>query len=289
MLIKTYKKIIDENLRKYLKPSYPQILFESMAYTTLLDGKRLRPILVLESCRIFSGHYEIAIPTACALEMLHAQSLIFDDLPCMDNDEIRRHKPSNHVVFGEATALMAGDALITHAPLIIIENTKAKTDIVLKIIKEYCKAAGAYGIVGGQVVDIISENKKIDNKTLNYIHKHKTGALFEFAVKAGSILGGASEKQLNKMEKFGEIFGKAFQIYDDILDEISNTDELGKTAGKDKTSGKSTYVSLYGLEKAKKDLAFLLNEAYAILDYANVKSDVIYEILASVKDKIKLY
>lgn len=286
--MKTYKKIIDDNLKKFLKPSFPQILFESMAYTTLLDGKRLRPVMVLECCRIFSGDYNIAIPTACALEMLHAQSLIFDDLPCMDNDDIRRHKPSNHKVYGEATALMAGDALITHAPLIIIENTKTNPATVLEIIKEYCIAAGAYGIVGGQVADIMSENKKINADTLNFIHKHKTGALFEFAVKAGSILGGASEEQLEKMKKFGEIFGKAFQICDDILDEISDTMELGKTAGKDKATGKATYVSLYGIEKAKEDLTFLLNEAYGILENANVKSNVLYEILASVKNKAKI-
>jgi len=286
--MKTYKNIIDEKLKQYLQPQKPKELYEAMAYTVLLDGKRLRPVFVLEFCKIFSGNFEKAIPTACALEMLHAQSLIYDDLPCMDNDDIRRHKPANHKVFGEAMALMAGDALISFAPSVIIENTEADAQTVLTIVKEFLDAAGAKGIVGGQVADMASENKNISAEELDFIQKYKTATLFEFAAKAGAILGGANEAQTLAAQKFGAIFGKAFQIYDDILDEISTPEEIGKTTGKDKKAGKATYVSIWGLEKAKKDLRFLLNEACDILEEARIKSGIFNEIIASVRTKIGL-
>ncbi len=277
---------INTALDKYMKIEYPEDIFKSMKYTTTLPGKRLRPVMCLEACRIFGGNIEDAMPTACAIEMLHAQSLIHDDLPCMDNDDFRRGKPSNHKVFGEAIATLAGDALLSYGPQVIIENSKnIPAERVLKVLNEYMKAAGVYGIIAGQVADIENEKAKIkDAKTLEYIHTHKTADLFRLALKAGAIIAGADEKALDEMNDFANKFGLAFQIYDDILDEISTFEELGKTVGKDKASDKLTYVSLYGLEEAEKKLNSLFVEVYDIIDKYN--SEVFRNIVDNMKSKI---
>lgn len=277
---------INTALDKYMKIEYPEDIFKSMKYTTTLPGKRLRPMMCLEACRIFGGNMEDAMPTACAIEMLHAQSLIHDDLPCMDNDDFRRGKPSNHKVFGEAIATLAGDALLSYGPQVIIENSKnIPAERVLKVLNEYMKAAGVYGIIAGQVADIENEKAKVkDAKTLEYIHTHKTADLFRLALKAGAIIAGADEKALDEMNTFANKFGLAFQIYDDILDEISTFEELGKTVGKDKASDKLTYVSLYGLEEAEKKLNSLFVEIYDIIDKYN--SEVFRNIVDNMKSKI---
>lgn len=277
---------INTALDKYMKIEYPEDIFKSMKYTTTLPGKRLRPVMCLEACRIFGGNMEDAMPTACAIEMLHAQSLIHDDLPCMDNDDFRRGKPSNHKVFGEAIATLAGDALLSYGPQVIIENSKnIPAERVLKVLNEYMKAAGVYGIIAGQVADIENEKAKVkDAKTLEYIHTHKTADLFRLALKAGAIIAGADEKALDEMNDFANKFGLAFQIYDDILDEISTFEELGKTVGKDKASDKLTYVSLYGLEEAEKKLNSLFVEVYDIIDKCN--SEVFRSIVDNMKSKI---
>ena len=277
---------INTALNKYMKIEYPEDIFKSMKYTTTLPGKRLRPVMCLEACRIFGGNMEDAMPTACAIEMLHAQSLIHDDLHCMDNDDFRRGKPSNHKVFGEAIATLAGDALLSYGPQVIIENSKnIPAERVLKVLNEYMKAAGVYGIIAGQVVDIENEKAKVkDAKTLEYIHTHKTADLFRLALKAGAIIAGADEKALDEMNDFANKFGLAFQIYDDILDEISTFEELGKTVGKDKASDKLTYVSLYGLEEAEKKLNSLFVEIYDIIDKYN--SEVFRNIVDNMKSKI---
>ena len=277
---------INTALDKYMKIEYPEDIFKSMKYTTTLPGKRLRPVMCLEACRIFGGNMEDAMPTACAIEMLHAQSLIHDDLPCMDNDDFRRGKPSNHKVFGEAIATLAGDALLSYGPQVIIENSKnIPAERVLKVLNEYMKAAGVYGIIAGQVADIENEKAKVkDAKTLEYIHTHKTADLFRLALKAGAIIAGADEKALDEMNDFANKFGLAFQIYDDILDEISTFEELGKTVGKDKASDKLTYVSLYGLEEAEKKLNSLFVEVYDIIDKYN--SEVFRSIVDNMKSKI---
>ena len=277
---------INTALDKYMKIEYPEDIFKSMKYTTTLPGKRLRPVMCLEACRIFGGNMEDAMPTACAIEMLHAQSLIHDDLPCMDNDDFRRGKPSNHKVFGEAIATLAGDALLSYGPQVIIENSKnIPAERVLKVLNEYMKAAGVYGIIAGQVADIENEKAKVkDAKTLEYIHTHKTADLFRLALKAGVIIAGADEKALDEMNDFANKFGLAFQIYDDILDEISTFEELGKTVGKDKASDKLTYVSLYGLEEAEKKLNSLFVEIYDIIDKYN--SEVFRNIVDNMKSKI---
>jgi len=293
-MISEYKRIIEENLEKYFdealqNPEYKLFkdVIESMKYTTCLGGKRLRAIFCLEACRIFSGSYEVAIPTACAIEMLHAQSLIHDDLPCMDNDDLRRGKPSNHKVYGEAVATLAGDALISFGPQIIIEKTPKtiSPDKIVKLLYEYSHAAGAFGIVGGQTADIEAENRQeaIGLEHLNFIHKYKTGALFKFSLVSGAILGGADEKQIETIKKFGEKFGLAFQIKDDILDVTSTTEIMGKTTGKDENANKSTYVTIFGLKKAEEKLKEVILDCYDILEKNNIKTPVLEKIADSLE------
>lgn len=281
-LIEKVNKALDE----YMVEKYPEDIFKSMKYTVTLPGKRLRPVMCIEACRFFGGDIEAAMPTACAIEMLHAQSLIHDDLPCMDNDDFRRGKPSNHKVFGEAIAVLAGDALLSFAPQLIIEKSDKLSDSVkIKVLHEFMKTAGAYGLIAGQVVDIESENKGIkDPDVLEFIHTHKTADLFRLALKAGAIIAGADENGLKDMDELAQKFGLAFQIYDDILDEISTFEELGKTVGKDKEANKLTYTSLYGLEKAQEKVNSLFAEIYDIIDKYN--SEVFRYIIDNMKKKL---
>lgn len=280
-------KLIDENLDKFLEVKYPEDIFKSMRYSVLAEGKRLRPVMCLEACRVFGGNIEDAIPMACAIEMLHAQSLIHDDLPCMDNDDFRRGKPTNHKVFGEATAVLAGDALLTFAPQLIIQKSNLSPEIKLRLIEEYCLAAGAYGLIAGQIVDIESEGKEISSETLDFIHIHKTAVLFKLALKSGAIIAGASEDKIDVINEFGQKLGFAFQICDDILDEISTFEELGKTLGKDKEANKQTYTTIFGLEQARKDLICLLDDACVIIAKNNIESKVFKEIISGIKEKAK--
>ncbi len=293
-MISEYKKIIEESLEKYFderlqNPEYTLFkdVIESMKYTTCLGGKRLRAVFCLEACRIFSGDYKAAIPTACAIEMLHAQSLIHDDLPCMDNDDLRRGKPSNHKVYGEAIATLAGDALISFGPQIIIEKTPKNipSERIIELLRQYSIAAGAFGIVGGQTADIEAENRneKISAHHLNFIHKYKTGALFKFSLISGALLGGADKDQLDTIEKFGEKFGLAFQIKDDILDVTSTSDIMGKTLGKDENANKSTYVTIFGLDTATEKLKNIIQECYDILEKDNIKTEVLEKIVNSLE------
>ena len=280
-------KLVDEHLDKYLTITYPEDIFKAMKYTLMLPGKRLRPVMCLETTRMLGGKIENALPMACAIEMLHVQSLIHDDLPCMDNDDFRRGQPSNHKVFGEANAVLAGDALLTYAPQIIIEKSKGKLsdETILKLVHEYTKFAGAYALIAGQVVDIQSENGKLEKspeETLEFIHLNKTAALFRLPIKTGAIIAGI--ENIDELDNFAKKFGLAFQIYDDIMDEISTFEELGKTIGKDKNSGKLTYVSLYGLERAKDKFELLINDCYDIVD--KYKSDIFRDILNKLRDRI---
>ena len=279
--------LIDKKLDEYLQIAYPEDIFRAMKYTLMLPGKRLRPVMCLETVRMLGGDIEKALPTACAIEMLHVQSLIHDDLPCMDNDDYRRGKPSNHKVFGEANAVLAGDALLTFAPQLIIEKTIGlPAEIVLKLVHEYTKFAGAYALIAGQVVDIESEGGKLTKsaeETLNFIHLNKTAALFRLPIRSGTIIANRLDK-LDELDKFAKKFGLAFQIYDDIMDEISTFEELGKSIGKDKNSGKLTYVSLYGLDNSKEKFRLLLNDCYDIVD--KYKSEIFKNILDKLRDRI---
>ncbi len=283
--MQNYIKLIEENLDKFLPVEYPQEIFESMRYSVLAKGKRLRPIMCLEACKIFGGNIEDAMPTACAIEMLHAQSLIHDDLPCMDNDDFRRGNPTNHKVYGEATAVLAGDALLSFAPQLIIQKTNLSAQTKLKLVEEFCIAAGVYGIIAGQVVDIDSEGKKISPETLEFIHTYKTAALFKCALKCGAIVAGASEEQIKEMDDFGQKLGFAFQICDDILDETSTFEELGKTLGKDKDADKQTYTAMFGLEKSRSEVICLLDASYDIINKYGIKSAIFEEIIDGIKER----
>lgn len=278
--------LVNKKLDEYLPVSYPEEIFESMRYSLLAGGKRLRPIMCLEACRVFGGEMEKALPTACAFEMLHTQSLIHDDLPCMDNDDYRRGKLTNHKKFSESTAVLAGDALISYGTQLIIDKSDLPAETIVKVLKEHAIAAGAYGIIAGQVVDIAMEGKPYDAKILEYIHTHKTADLFKAALKAGAHIANASEEQLQAMNDFGQMLGFAFQICDDILDETSTFEEMGKTMGKDKEEGKLTYTALFGLEKAKHELNCLLDKAYDILKKQNIESEIFNSIINSIREKV---
>ncbi len=278
--------LVNENLDRFMEINYPENIFKSMRYTVLLPGKRLRPVMCLETCRMFGGNIQDALPTACAIEMLHAQTLIHDDLPCMDNDDFRRGKPTNHKVFGEAAAVLAGDALLTFAPQIITKHSKnLGAEKLLKILEEYFQFAGAYGVIAGQVVDIESENSEPLNpcETLSYIHTHKTADLFKLSIRTGAIIADAGEKQLNIMTDYAQKLGFAFQIADDILDETSTFEKMGKTLGKDKAAGKLTYTNLYGLDRAKDDLNNLLDECEKLLSENGIISDVFSQITGKIR------
>ena len=290
MKINDYIKLIEDKLNVYLQIEEPQKLFKSMKYTLMLNGKRLRPIMCLETCKMLGGEFEDALPTACAIEMLHAQTLIHDDLPCMDNDDYRRGKLSNHKVFGEAIAVLAGDALLTFAPQIISKfSYNLSPSIKIRILNEYFNYAGARGVIAGQVVDIESENNseiKDKEKTLEYLHLHKTSDLFQLAMRTGAIIAGASDDKIPAITDFAKNFGLAFQIADDILDEISTFEQMGKTMGKDKQENKLTYISLYGLEKAKCKLSCKLSDCSDIMKKHNFESDIFNEIIEQICKRV---
>ena len=287
-----YKAIIQNQLKKYfeeysINSSFSSVIWDAMKYTTLLPGKRLRAIMTLEIAKSFGSDIENALPSACAMEIMHAYSLIHDDLPCMDNDDLRRGKPTNHKVFGEAVALLAGDALIPFGAQIIIDKTKSAKKIILDIVSDYLKCAGAQGIIAGQVADIKAENTNIDFENLKYIHKYKTAALFKCSLLSGAKLAGVDKAILLKLEEFSDDFGILFQVYDDIIDCTLTTEQLGKTAGKDSISNKLTYVSAFGLEEAKKIFYSLIDKNHDILKKLDINSKIFEEIYNSLKEKIK--
>jgi geranylgeranyl diphosphate synthase type II len=283
------KKIINLHLEEYLKERYPHKIWEAMKYTVLADGKRIRPILAMEATRVCGGNVENVIPTACAIEMLHSYSLIHDDLPCMDNDDFRRGRPTNHKVFGEAIAVLAGDALFSYAPQVIIQHTPETVDkkILLQVLEEFFITAGPLGLVGGQVADIESEGKEIDFSVFTYIHTHKTGELFKFSLRAGSLIAEASEKKLEALTEYGRLIGYAFQIADDILDIISTKEILGKTPGKDKLAKKNTHPVLYGLSQSKEEVTNICKNAQIVLKENEINSTVLSGIAESIILKVK--
>lgn len=257
---------VEAALDAAVRPGYPQTIYDAMRYSLLAGGKRLRPILCLASCELIGGTIELAMPTACALEMIHTMSLIHDDLPAMDDDDYRRGKLTNHKVYGEDIAILAGDGLLAYSFEYIATQTQGvSADRVLKAIAHLARAVGADGLVGGQVVDLESEGQDITVETLTYIHNHKTGALLEACVICGAVLAGASDAQIEKLSQFAQKIGLAFQIIDDILDITATQAELGKTAGKDLQAQKATYPKLWGLEESKHQADKLVAEAKTIL------------------------
>nr|AUZ98419.1 geranylgeranyl pyrophosphate synthase [Trachyspermum ammi] len=231
----------------------PFKIHESMRYSLLAGGKRVRPMLCLAACELVGGHQSSAMPSACALEMIHTMSLMHDDLPCMDNDDLRRGKPTNHKVFGENVAVLAGDALLALAFQHIASSTKnVSSDRIVRAIVELARCIGAEGLVAGQVVDICSEgDSSVGLEHLEFIHVHKTAALLEGSVVLGAIVGGGCDEDIDKLRKFARCIGLLFQVVDDILDVTKSSQELGKTAGKDLVADKTTYPKLIGIEKSR--------------------------------------
>ncbi|MEQ8462955.1 geranylgeranyl diphosphate synthase CrtE [Coleofasciculus sp. E1-EBD-02] len=259
---------VEAALDRSLPLGYPEKIYEAMRYSLLAGGKRLRPILCLATCELMGGTMEMAMPTACALEMLHTMSLIHDDLPAMDNDDYRRGQLTNHKVYGEDMAILAGDGLLAYAFEYVAAQTQGvPAKQVLQVIARLGRTVGATGLVGGQVVDLESEGKSdIQEETLHYIHTHKTGALLETCVVCGGILAGATDADIERLSRYAQNIGLAFQIIDDILDITATQEELGKTAGKDLQAQKATYPSLWGLEASKAKAQELIEEAIAQLE-----------------------
>jgi geranylgeranyl diphosphate synthase type II len=272
---KEKKQLVEQALDQSLPIGQPEKIYEAMRYSLLAGGKRLRPILCLATCELIGGTPEMAIPTACALEMIHTMSLIHDDLPAMDNDDYRRGKLTNHKVFGEDIAILAGDGLLAYAFEYVATQTKnVPADRLLQVIARLGRTVGAEGLVGGQVLDLESEGKTdISAETLTFIHTHKTGALLEASVVSGGILAGAAPEDLARLSKYAQNIGLAFQIIDDILDVTATAEQLGKTAGKDLQAQKATYPSLWGLEKSKLQARQLIDEAIAQLTIYEEKAE----------------
>lgn len=267
--------IVEVALEQSLPVVYPEKIYEAMRYSLMAGGKRLRPVLCLATCELTGGTVDMALPTACALEMIHTMSLIHDDLPAMDNDDYRRGKLTNHKVFGEDVAILAGDGLLAYAfEHVAVETQNVPADRLLKVVAMLGRAVGAAGLVGGQIVDLDCEGKPdVSLETLNFIHNHKTAALLEASVTSGAVLAGASEADLQRLSRYAQNIGLAFQIVDDILDITATQEELGKTAGKDLQAQKATYPSIWGLEESKRQAERLIMGAKAELTEFGDKAD----------------
>jgi len=277
--------LVDAALQNWLPKEldWPQSIHKAMHYSLFAGGKRVRPALVLAACEAVGGAIETAMPAACALEMIHTYSLIHDDLPAMDNDDFRRGRPTNHKIFGEALAILAGDGLLTEAFKLISDRRFAPNldpAARLAVIHEIATCAGTCGMVGGQVVDMESEGKAAcDLATVQYIHTHKTGALIKASVVSGALLGGADDAELSAMRRYGEAAGLAFQIADDILDIEGTTSQIGKDAGSDQVRGKATYPAVMGLAAAKQEAQFMMDEAMLALEPFGSAAEPLREIV----------
>jgi len=261
------RRAVNERLEAWLPQATqpPCRLHQAMRYSVFAGGKRVRPILAVLACRAVGGTDARAMPAACAIECIHTYSLIHDDLPAMDDDDFRRGRPSNHKAFDEATAILAGDALLTVA-FDIISRQMDKPGVASRVVQEVAAAAGWAGMVGGQMADLEAEGADPDADTLHFIHAHKTGALIRASVLCGGLAGGAAEPQLTALGTYARCVGLAFQIADDLLDETATSEQLGKTAGKDKAAKKLTYPALYGLEASRTEARRLAAEAIGALD-----------------------
>ncbi len=248
-------KYLDETIIG--KDTPEKTIYDAMKYSLMAGGKRIRPVLSLGVCEMLEGNLDDVMPYACGIEMIHTYSLIHDDLPAMDNDDYRRGRLTSHKVYGEAVAVLAGDALLNFAFETMLGHTiKSCNNINLKVraMEIIANASGASGMIGGQVVDLESEGRSITKETLNYMHKCKTGALIKASVMSAAVISGADETTAGCLEEFSELIGLAFQIKDDILDVEGNLDTMGKKGGSDASNNKSTFVTLYGLEESKKML-----------------------------------
>ena len=276
-------ELVEEALIKELREesALDEQLCSSMKYSLTAGGKRLRPILLMAAADVAGGRGEDFIQVACAIEMIHTYSLIHDDLPAMDNDDYRRGKLTNHKVYGEAMAILAGDALLTQAFEVMLRQPGVPADVLLKVVREMAIAAGPDGMVGGQAIDLESEGKHIPMETLKKLHMGKTGALFRAAIRSGAILSGADEKQLADLTAYADAFGLAFQITDDILDVVGNEAVIGKPVGSDERNDKSTYVTLTSLETARELAAQVVADGVKALEGFGDKAVFLRELLES--------
>lgn len=272
LYMRSKKQLVEQQLDLLItKDSEIPVITEAMRYSLFAGGKRLRPILALMSCELFGGNEEDVLPFACCIEMIHTYSLIHDDLPAMDNDDLRRGKPTNHKVFGEGFAVLAGDALLNHAFEtmigIILKNPAPESIRAMDII---CRASGVSGMIGGQCMDLYWENKSIDLDTLKNMHEKKTGALITASLAVGAVLSKTNEGDIKNIMELGYIIGLAFQVADDILDVSGSEEMLGKSINKDAKSNKSNFISFYGLEKSREIAKELIEEAKVKLEnYGN--------------------
>lgn len=288
--LKKYKEIIDIELQKYLrKQECPEkILNESMEYSLMASGKRLRPILVIATFEIFKKDYKECLPYAVAIEMIHNFSLIHDDLPEIDNDDFRHGKPTNHKQFNHATALLAGDSLFNQAYIVIsndLINSNKNIELKIRVFNEFSKAVDR--MIAGEYLDTELEGKQIPQEMLEYIHVNKTGALLKLCVRMGAILAGAPEKDIEKLSRYADKIGLAFQIKDDILSEEGDSKITGKPVGNDKELGKCTYVSQLGLDGAKRELEKITNEAINEIEIYGEKSEFLKALAVYIKDRNK--
>ena len=256
-------------------------LKEAMMYSLLAGGKRLRPVMVMAAAEAVGGEGERFLSVACALEMIHTYSLIHDDLPAMDNDDYRRGKLTNHKIYGDGMAILAGDALLTLAFSVIARQNDIPAERLVMVVREIASAAGAGGMVGGQALDLESENKNIDITILEKIHNGKTGALFKAAIRSGAILAEATEQERAALDLYADKFGLAFQITDDILDVIGDSDIIGKPVGSDEKNHKSTYVSTTSLEEAQILAHKVVDEAVEALSIFDDKADFLRDLVKS--------
>lgn len=281
---------IEALLKEYLpkEEGLQKTVIEALNYSLMAGGKRLRPMLMNETYKLFGGDGKVVEPFMVALEMIHNYSLVHDDLPAMDNDEYRRGKKTTHAVYGECMGILAGDALLNMAFEVAAEAFEIELNAnVAKALKILANNAGIYGMIGGQVVDIESENKQVPLETIEFIHRLKTGALIDAAMSIGAVLGGATDKEVNIISQVAYNVGLAFQIQDDILDVTSTTEVLGKPVGSDEKNNKSTYVSIKGLEQSRKDVEDLSKKAIELLDSLGRKNEFLDELLLSLINREK--
>jgi geranylgeranyl diphosphate synthase type II len=287
--LKERAALIDRALSQAVPaPSGPQArLFEAMRYSLLGGGKRLRPILALASCEAVGGAPERAIGFACAVEMIHNYSLIHDDLPCMDDDDLRHGHPTNHKVYGEAMATLSGDGLLTDAFKVVARSGSdgVPSAVLLQVVADLADAAGSAGMVGGQVIDLQSEGKTLTLEELKHLHSRKTGALFHASIVCGARLGGASEAQIVPLQDYARALGLSFQIVDDLLDVEASTEQMGKRTGKDQNAGKATFPSLLGVEESWRFARDLKDQACRALDGFDAGADPLRAIATFVVER----
>lgn len=262
-----------------------QIIYEAMEYSLFAGGKRLRPILMMETAKMCGGDYKKVLPFACAMEMIHTYSLIHDDLPAMDNDDLRRGMPTSHKKFGEATAILAGDALLNKAFETASAADGIEPGLVVRAISMLAASSGTEGMIGGQIVDMESENKDVDISTLEYLYRLKTGAIIRSSCTIGAVLAGASEEEIRAVDEFAANLGTAFQIRDDILDCTGTEEELGKPIGSDREEGKNTFVSVLGLEKSEELVREYSKQAKDALSIFGEKAEFLKQLTEYLVDR----